>query len=337
MKKNTLVLVLSSLSAAVLTACGGGGGGAIGTTTPATNPSTAAVPITGTAAVGMAIGSGAVTAKCVTGSASTVSAADGSFSLPTSGLTVPCILEVSFGVTTQKLHSVAVTVGRTNITPITELATALAFSNADLPTLYSTVTSIQLAQAATGLPAASQRALTALTAQSLAFPTGFDPISGPLAPPTSTQVIGDAHDQLLESLKLKLNNTGQTIQNWVNNTVAPVQGAGSTGNGFAIGLASTYRCSATGTGAASGTVIVDSTGRATLNFQDITTGAVYTGVGTVAANGSLIASTSGTLGSVQGTASYTGTFVLLSGSTGPRGAGQWASSTGTSGNWICVG
>lgn len=332
MKNNVFRFLTSSLALAALTACGGGGGGSSGAAVPTTS-----TPIAGTAAVGKAIGGGTVTAKCATGSASTVSAADGSFSLSTSMLTAPCLLQISFGVPVQRLHSIAVTAGRTNITPITELATALTFSNADLPTLYSTVTNNQLTQAAIGLSGASQRALAALTSQSLAFPTGFDPISGPLVPLSSTQTIGDVHDQLLDSLKLKLAGTGQTIQNWVSNTVAPTTGGGTSGNGFATGLASTYRCSATGTGAASGTVIVDTSGRATLNFQDVTTGAIYSGTGTVAANGTLIASTSGALGSIQGTANYTGTFVLLPGSTGPRGAGQWTASTGTSGSWICVG
>lgn len=334
MKKNAFSFLISSLSVAALTACGGGGGGTGGVTTPAPAPT---APITGTAAVGMAISGGAVTAKCATGSASATSATDGSFSLSTSGLTAPCILQISFGIPAQKLHSIAVTVGRTNITPITELATALAFSNADLPNLYSTVTSSQLTQAATGLPGASQRALSALTTQALTFPTGFDPISGSLVPASTTQVTGDVHDQLLDSLKLKLVSTGQTIQTWVGSTITPVSVVNTSGNGFATGLASTYYCSATGMGAASGTIIIDSAGKSTLNFQDVTTGAIYTGTGTVAANGELISSASGSLGSVQGTVSYTGTFVLLPGATGPQGAGNWTASNGTSGSWFCAG
>jgi len=219
MKKNVFKFMASAVVLTVLAACGGGGGGGSETSNPSTPAAT--TPITGTAAVGAAISGAAVTAKCVMGNASTTTAADGSYSLPTTDLTTPCMLEVTFGSPTQKLHSIATKAGRTNITPITELATALAFSNSALTSLYGTVTGEQLKQAAAALPGASQQALTALTAESLTLPAGFDPISGPLSPPAAGQAIGDVHDQLLDRLKLKLDSRGQTLQSWVSRTVAP--------------------------------------------------------------------------------------------------------------------
>ena len=213
MKFRINVIGVSVVAAAVLAACGGGG-----SSDPSVPAATA--PITGSAAVGAAISGGAVTATCVSGNASTTTATDGSFTLSTSGLTVPCMLEITFGSPAQKLHSIATAAGRTNITPITELATALAFANSDLPSLYGTVTSGQLKLAATALSGASQQALTALKAESLTLPTGFDPIGGPLTP-AAGQSTGDVHDQLLDSLKLKLGSAGQTLQSWVSSTVPP--------------------------------------------------------------------------------------------------------------------
>ena len=201
---------------AVLAACGGGGSSDPSVPAVATAPVTA--PITGTAAVGAAISGGIVTAKCVSGTASTTSAANGTFSFSTSGLTTPCLLEVTYGSPAQKLHSIATAAGRTNITPLTEMVTALAFSNSALSSLYGTVTSEQLKLAGTALSGASQKALTDLSVI-LPLPAGFDPISGPLTPATG-QSVGDVHDQLLVTLQTKLTKAVATLQELVSEMVA---------------------------------------------------------------------------------------------------------------------
>lgn len=106
----------------------------------------------------------------------------------------------------------------------------------------------------------------------------------------------------------------------------------------AANLAGTYQCAASGSGSANGTVIIDMNGSASLTFQDGATGAIYQGKTTLDANGVLNATTSGTLGSSsQGTATFFGTFTLLPGTTRAQGKGQWSSSLGTSGNWLCLG
>ena len=106
---------------------------------------------------------------------------------------------------------------------------------------------------------------------------------------------------------------------------------------FPVNLASTYTCVATGSGGATGTIIIDTAGHAMLNFRDVTTGVIYTGSGTVASNGAINATASGSLWSIQGTANYTGAFVILPGATNRQGTGLWTSSTGTSGSWVCLG
>lgn len=126
----------------------------------------------------------------------------------------------------------------------------------------------------------------------------------------------------------------ESSQNFVIKSVSA--GGNSSPGGFPSYLVANYRCSATGTGAAIGTIDINSAGIMSLQFQDVTTGAIYTGTSTVAANGNLSANATGTLGSVQGTVKYNGTFVLLQGASRPQGSGQWISSLGTSGSWFCA-
>lgn len=102
-------------------------------------------------------------------------------------------------------------------------------------------------------------------------------------------------------------------------------------------LAATYQCTATGSGSGTGTVIIGATGDVSLSFRDNMTGAIYNGTSTITPNGALNATTSGTVGSSQGTVNYIGTFTLPSGATRPQGSGQWNSSLGASGNWVCLG
>ena len=72
----TTNLFLTGLAAAVLTACGGGGGDS---EAPASSAPT--TKISGTAAVGAALGNASVQAKCASGSGTATTAADGTFTI----------------------------------------------------------------------------------------------------------------------------------------------------------------------------------------------------------------------------------------------------------------
>lgn len=286
----------SSLALATLTACGGGGSS--DPSAPVTAPvPVATAPITGSAAVGAAVSGGVVNAKCASGSASTTTATDGTFSLSTTGLTFPCMLEVTFGTPAQKLHSFASAAGRTNITPVTELVTALAFGNSALPSLYAAVTSDQLKLAAAALSGANQQALAALSAQSLTLPAGFDPIGGPLSPATG-QSAGDLHDQLLDRLQSNLGSNGQTLQTWVSSRVVPAPAV--TGN-----YAGTWNASYNG--GAFSFLITQAGNNLTLNniTQGLPSGQTSTGVLTgntaVVTQNDFAASTSSTLTIINAT------------------------------------
>lgn len=106
------------LSAAFLTACGG--------SDTAVAPST----LSGTAAVGLPIVSGTVDVKCAGGSAlTTTTSATGTWQVTISGQTLPCAVQVSGGqvggaAQTQPFHSIAVSLGTVNVTPLTDLVVA---------------------------------------------------------------------------------------------------------------------------------------------------------------------------------------------------------------------
>lgn len=210
------------LSAAFLAACGGGGSSKNSSAPIDSSAPVAGQSIFGTAAVGAAISGGVVEAKCIEGSALATTATDGTFTLTSPGLLAPCMLEITFGSPSQKLHSIAaIAAGRTNITPITEMVSAKAFSQGALPILFAAIKNDELKKAVTALPVAGQQITTLLQYDlSLTIPTGFDSMNGPLQPPASGQAAGDSHDTLLENFKLQLVTTKQTIQNLVDKAVA---------------------------------------------------------------------------------------------------------------------
>ena len=114
-----------------LAACGGGGSD----TTPAPAPAASSLAVSGTAATNAPLASSAVDSKCATGSGSSTTAADGSFTVTIVSGTLPCVLRVTSGSTI--LHTVAIGSGstaRADITPVTELVVARLAG--DLPATY---------------------------------------------------------------------------------------------------------------------------------------------------------------------------------------------------------
>ena len=111
---------------AALAACGGGGGG---TPDPAATPTAQGLALSGTAATGVALAGRPVDARCSTGSGSTTTGADGSYSVTIAGAALPCAMRVTLTDGTA-LHGLATggggggTSARANLTPATQLVVA---------------------------------------------------------------------------------------------------------------------------------------------------------------------------------------------------------------------
>jgi len=195
----------ASLFIAALAACGGGGGGS--TTSSGTSIATP-LTVAGTAATGLAIPGAIVTGKCKVGTGTATTLADGSYTLTITDGQLPCVLQITNPVDGIKLHTVVTGTGSTataNITPLTEMVTArvlgsepkvyFAAFDAAVAVQKITSTTVQAAQTDIGLVLTGTVDTTALG--------NF--ISAPLKAATHDSLTtGDAHDKLLDALKLKL-------------------------------------------------------------------------------------------------------------------------------------
>jgi hypothetical protein len=182
-----IVLMMGSF----LTGCGGGD-----------NASSSMSPtVTGTAATGAAIVGGAVTAKCVSGTAAGTTGNDGSFNLDlSSGQTPPCILQVTKGTIT--LYGYASAAGHANITPLTDMVLSNAL--ADSPAVaFNNFDTTNQGKITAGLTAAKTYVQAQIVAAGLGTPTG-DLLTGTFA-------VGDSNDHILDALGMGLTGAGKTI------------------------------------------------------------------------------------------------------------------------------
>ena len=207
---NTLKLQHTWVAAALtatLSACGGGGSD--GTPAPvAVAPTPAAFTLVGTAATGAAIAGGTVTANCTVGSASGVTAADGSFTLTLDkGQVAPCLLRVGkVGPPVIELYGFAATAGHVNITTLTDtaLTRALAASPADVFAGFDAARASAINNA---LPAAISYVQTQLAAGKLG--------SVPADLMTLSFVVGDNFDKLLDNIGAAFLGAGHTYADWI--------------------------------------------------------------------------------------------------------------------------
>ncbi len=255
----------SLVLAAVLSACGGGGD------VPAA--ATAAATISGTAATGAAIASGAVTLKCVGGTSSgATTGADGRFSIDVSGVTLPCVVRVTYkdaSGATQSLHSLATAAGNVNITPFTEMMVAsatggtpaTAFDSFDA-TKTKAITAAQLTAAA----GAVKTYLGNLGVATANMPA--DPIGGKFTPAIGGAA-GDAADKVLDDLSAKLKTAAKKLSD-----VAIDIGKGGTGAAGGGGGGGN-----SGGGVAAGTLAVSAASNATRNGSYTPVGAKGTKTG----------------------------------------------------------
>jgi hypothetical protein len=197
---------LMAMAALVQVGCGGSSGDVPAAPAPSASMST----LNGTAAIGAPIIGGNVEARCADGlsypaaggSVKTVN--NGRFDLEVPTTALPCALRVSGGTPVATLHSLAVAAGAINVTPLTDLATALAVRNgaqqADLAAWFANgVTPDTLRQAGGAIASASTTLNATLQAQGhYGVPQlgGFDAFRTPFTP-----VAGDPYDELLERLR----------------------------------------------------------------------------------------------------------------------------------------
>ncbi|WP_354675524.1 hypothetical protein [Cupriavidus alkaliphilus] len=199
-------LFLTGLAAAVLTACGGGGGG---DSAPTTAPP--ATKISGTAAVGAALGNATVQAKCAVGSGTATTAADGSFTLSIDGATRPCVLSVKTTDGTT-LHSVVEagtgTTAVANITPLTELVTA-SLAQGSTTAFFDQFDAAAQAKLTSGnLTSATEAVRLVLTG--VVDLTSVDPLKDPLVAANGANA-GNAQDKLLDQLGDRLEASKTTL------------------------------------------------------------------------------------------------------------------------------
>ncbi|SPA53027.1 conserved hypothetical protein [Cupriavidus taiwanensis] len=199
-------LFLTGLAAAVLTACGGGGGDS----TPTTNAPTA-TKISGTAAVGAALGGATVQAKCAAGSGTATTAADGTFTLSIEGATRPCVLSVKTPDGTT-LHSVVEagtgTTAVANITPLTELVTASLAQGSTTAFFDQFDAAAQATLTSGNLTSATEAVRLVLTG--VVDLTSVDPLKDPLVAANGANA-GNAQDKLLDQLGDRLEASKTTL------------------------------------------------------------------------------------------------------------------------------
>lgn len=200
------------LSTAFLAACGGGGGGG-SSSTGGTSPSTE-LALSGTAATGKAIAGATINAKCQTGTGTTATIADGTYSLVVAGGKLPCVLQITNPADGSILHTVAIGSGSTaiaNITPLTEMLAArvlrkepaVFFAAFDAAVAANTFTTVALKAAQTDVG-------TVLTG-TVDTSALADFIATPLKAATPDNLSGgDAQDKMLDALKLRLSSAQVT-------------------------------------------------------------------------------------------------------------------------------
>lgn len=203
-------LALAAIQTALLSACGGGGDSGTPATGGTDTPTAAALTLSGTAATGAAIAGGAIDVKCASGSGTTTTNADGTYSISITGAALPCVLHVTGGGT--ELYSLAeagsASAVHANITPLSQLIAAQVaggdpaalFANFDA-SAQTRLTASNVAAAITSVTAALSGAIDL---------TGVDPLKDTLVA-ASAGTTGNALDQKLDALKAALAAAGITL------------------------------------------------------------------------------------------------------------------------------
>lgn len=202
-------LALAAIQTALLSACGGGGDSGTAATGTDT-PTTAALTLSGTAATGAAIAGGAIDVKCASGSGTTTTIADGTYSISITGATLPCVLHVTAGSTELYSLAEAGSAGavHANITPLSQLVAAQV-AGGDPAALFANFDANAQARLTASNVAAAITSVTAALSGAIDL-TGVDPLKDTLVA-ASAGTTGNALDQKLDALKAALAAAGITL------------------------------------------------------------------------------------------------------------------------------
>jgi hypothetical protein len=242
LKKYGLSFLVTSVL--VLAGCGGGGGGGSGGSANA---------ITGTAAVGSPIVGATATVKCASSTTlpTSTTSSVGGMSITLTGQTFPCAVQITGGTingvaNTTVYHSVAMSAGNVNATPLTDLLIANLAGTATPSTWFANLTTAQLA-------AITQMKLnTALTnlqgALGSTLPTSINPITTAFTPTAGVQM-----DDVLSAFAIALTNNGTSHANLLASAGASTGAAFTPPAGFGVAFAGGFTRTLTGGGTPSPT------------------------------------------------------------------------------------
>lgn len=234
-----LSFTLAAAAVAALTACGGGGGSSADTNNP---PAASTTRFTGVAAKGAALAGATVQAKCAVGSASGITAANGSYTLELGNAALPCVLSAVSADGLTRLHSMADPQGGSpqtiQINPVTELMVARVaqgeaagfFAGFDAAA-QAKLTGAAFTQAADAIVALLKEGGVDLSALG-------NPVRAALVPATP-QAPGNAYDQALDALAARLTQSGLTLQQFA--AVVVAQGAPQTSEAASLPAAALLR------------------------------------------------------------------------------------------------
>ncbi len=194
--------------AALTTGCSDGGSSS---TPPPPPPPAASLTLQGTAATGAAIAGAAVTAKCNGGTGSATTAANGSYSIALTAGVLPCALKVA--ASSGDLYSAVAGSGATataNLTPITQLIVA-SLAGKDPADYFTGFAAPDItALTSTALDSAQGKIVAVLKSNGVDASALGNLVTGNLTA-ASGSTAGNAYDQLLDALKVKLSSASVTL------------------------------------------------------------------------------------------------------------------------------
>lgn len=215
-------------AALALSACGGGGDSA--STSPATPQSQT---ISGVAATGAAMAGATINVTCSSGSGTATTGADGSYSVPVSGASLPCVLTANSSDGKTVLHSLiagAGTIGSSataNVTPLTELL--LAQLAGQDPAKYVAAFGPTTTVSATDVSTAQAALVSVLQSAGFDASSISDFLGGSISAGS-----GQGYDGVLDKLQSALTAAGATLVD-LSTAVASTSGSSSTAAGSTLG------------------------------------------------------------------------------------------------------
>jgi len=176
--------LLAALTAACVVACGSGTSGQL---------------VSGVAATGAALVNVDISLRCMGGTGSAKTGADGSYAVFAEGGVTPCVLEANTG--SNKLHSVVASGNTANITPLTEqLVANLSADSVDTAAFFAGFGSASAALlSADNISKAQAAVFASLSSAGIATNGLTDVLKAPLVAKTSTQT-GNNYDQVLDTV-----------------------------------------------------------------------------------------------------------------------------------------